>query len=253
MCKMQISGNCGKLLRRSWNDMVLTKLVPAMCAVDFMEAFKAANEPIWSFLDEHILNGPMNNWPPEDLGENGEELLRVRSRDWFGATGTVQVTKLSEHKEEQHFDPGTAILIMIVTLWGERRVSFFPVDGGGNPLDPEYIDMRPGMVYLTSACGISHQVSYDGKATSGRSLPDLGDNIGLSLAYRTSLFRRSPYPNVPPGPLPVYKEFRRVLRLMHSKFCFKLPSLPEYTAARSRMKVRLAVSAADQEVEEHSD
>ena len=253
MCKMQISGNCGKVLRGTWNDMVLKKPVPAMCAVFFMEAFKAANEPIWKFLDQHILNGPMNNWSNEDLGDNGQELLKVRSRDWFGATGTVQVTKLSEHKEEQHFDPGTAILIMIVTLWGERKVSFFPVDDGSSALKPEYIKMRPGMVYLTSACGISHQVSYDGKSTSGKNLPDLGDNIGLSLAFRTSLFRRSPYPNVPPGPLPVYKEFRRVLRLMHSKFCFKLPSLAEYTAASSRMKVRLAVSAADQEEEDESD
>ena len=213
-----------------------------------MEAFKVANERIWEFLDANLQHGPMKHWSADDLGANGLEILEIPPRDWFGHTGTVQATKLFKRAEPSHFDPGTAILLMVVTMDSERTLTLFPAEDG----TPQKVHMHPGMVYITSACGISHQVSYDGRSESGRSLPDLGDNIGLSLAYRTSLFRRSPYPNVPPGPLPVYKEFRRVLRLMHSKFCFKLPTMTQDTAASSRMKIRLAVSAAGKE-EEQSD
>lgn len=231
-CKMQICGYSGEqCLRGSWNDMDLSEPLPVMAARAFLEAFKDANERIWEFLDDQLRWGPMKFWSSEELGKNGEEILAVSSRDWFGHTGSVQVTRLFKHSEDKHFDPGTAILLMVVTLDGERRLNLVPKSGSR-----EHVDMKPGTVYITSACGIEHQVSYDGKSKTKRTLPDLGE-VGISIAFRTSLFRHSPYPNQPVGKIEVYKEFCRVLRLMHSKFNFMLPNMEQYRAAYERLDI----------------
>ena len=224
-CKIQLCGHAGKFLRQSCCDMSCDQPFPVVAATAWLEAFKTANEPVWKWLDDAFHKGPMSKFSGQDLGENGKEILSLSSRDWFGNVPSLQLSQLWQHKENQHFDGGAAIILLVVTLDGHRALQFFTETG-----ETQAIELGPGAVYLTSACGICHQVGYDGVKVQGRKLPDLGE-VGISIAWRTCLFRRSPYTAVRPGPEAVWREFNRVLRAMHSKFTFALPSMRQYQTA----------------------
>ena len=224
--KLQISGYVGKMLRRSCNAFKCDRPFPIKTAVAFMEAFRNCNERIWSFVDNEFHHGPMSKFDSEELGSNGEQILNTNARDWIGNIGTAQVELLFKHKLKAHFDGGAACVLIVVTQEGSRTLSLFPDAPTG---DTETVVLKPGMVYLTCVCGVQHQVSYDGDS-AGRYIPDLGE-VGISYAFRTCLFRHSPYTSVRPGPEPVWREFNRVLRLVHSKFSFVMPTAQEILAA----------------------
>ena len=224
--KLQISGYVGKCLRTSCNALKTNRPFPIKTAVAFVEAFRNCNDRIWNFIDNELHHGPMSRFDPEELGSNGEQILSTKARDWIGNIGTLQVERLFEHKLKAHFDGGAACVLIVVTQEGSRKLSLFPDAPTG---DTETVVLKPGMVYLTGVCGVQHQVSYDGQS-SGRHIPDLGE-VGISYAFRTCLFRHSPYTSVRPGPDSVWREFNRVLRLVHSKFSFVMPTAQEILAA----------------------
>ena len=241
--KLQVGGYCGVPFRKSCNTLDHRRPFPLISAAAWLEAFKRCNEPIWAFLDDSFRRGPLATFPDNDLGKAGKELLTTPSRQWFGESGSLQITRLHKHQEDKHHDGGAAIMLLVLTLAGRRRVTFWPKDGGKE----ETFDNEPGTVYLTSACGILHQVSYDG-TSEGHFLPDLGMDIpvGLSVVWRTSLWRTSPYTKSRPGPEPVWKEFNRVLREMHDKFRLVLPTLGGYRDAYRQ--VLRETQAADPEL-----
>ena len=224
MVKMQIAGRCGPLLRGGCQDLQYSLELPAFHGDVFLEAFKRCNEKVWTWLDEQFQRGPMSKMSADELGANGAELANpaTKSREWFGNCATIQLTRLHRHAENAHFDGGSAIMLLTVTLWGHRRLTMWDTAG-----EAHFLDNSPGLVYMSSLCGIKHQVSYDGLRTSGKILPDLGE-VGVSILYRTSLFRRSPYTTVRPGPEPVWLEFNRVLQEMHSKFKFRFPTATQF-------------------------
>ena len=229
--KIQISGRSNTCEdpfddRDQWNDMSLKDFNPATSVLAFIEAFKCANERVWPWIDEFFRSGPLKDFKdPKTVGANGTELLRVNSREWFGNCATIQFTRLFRHAENKHMDGGAAIVLLVVTLAGVRDLQFFPTDRD----DELTLRNVPGMVYLTSVCGTDHQVSYDGNSR-GFETPDLGE-VGISIAYRTTLFRRSPYMHVRPGPELVWLEFNKMLRELHSRFVFKLPTREQYNKA----------------------
>ena len=231
--KMQITGrtnNCTDTCddRDTWNHMSLEEFSPAASVVAFMKAFKCANEPVWVWIDKFFLEGPLKDFKdPKQIGCSGSELLRLSSREWFGNCASIQLTRLHRHAETRHIDPGAAIMLLVVTLAGSRTLTVFPDDRD----EKQAFNNVPGMVYLTSLCGVQHQVSYDGDSR-GLVTPDLGE-IGISIAYRTTLFRRSPYMSVRPGPELVWTEFNKMLQELHSKFVWKLPTRQQYAAALS--------------------
>ena len=217
--------------RGAWNDMSLKDYVPSLCVRAWLEAFKCANEPVWPWIDSYMQSGPLKDFQdPKTVGANGTELLRVKSREWFGQVATIQLTKLHRHAEEKHMDGGAAILLLVVTLAGRRKLTFQPADPSDSS---KSVTNVPGMVYLTSVCGVKHQVSYDGKS-EGFSTPELGE-IGISIAFRTSLFRGSPYMCVRPGPQLVWNEFNKMLQELHSKFVFRLPTRTQYIQAFTKL------------------
>ena len=218
--------------RGSWNDMSLKEYVPSLCARAWLEAFKCANEPVWPWIDSYLQNGPLKDFEdPKSVGANGTELLRVKSREWFGQVATIQLTKLHRHAEEKHMDGGAAILLLVVTLAGKRKLTFTPAD----PADStKSVTNLPGMVYLTSVCGVKHQVFYDGKS-QGFHTPELGE-IGISIAFRTSLFRGSPYMHSRPGPALVWEEVNKMLQELHSQHRWKLPTEFQYHEALMRLE-----------------
>ena len=141
----------------------------------------------------------------------------------------VQITRLHKHKENAHHDGGAACMLLVVTLYGERTLDFFGDDSKHS------VDNVPGFVYLTSLCGTEHQVTYSGKgAVAGRQLPDLGE-VGISVAFRTALFKSSPYTVSRPGPIPVWQEFEEALAALHKAYTFVLPSLSDYREAYNRL------------------
>ena len=89
----------------------------------FLEAFKACNEDAWIYLDRAFQQGPMAKFSDEELGKNGKDLLKTASRDWFGNIACLQLTTLHKHKEHWHFDGGAAIMILVVTAYGSRRLT----------------------------------------------------------------------------------------------------------------------------------
>ena len=223
--KLEIMGYCGKEaselpdgkpLRKSCNNLSCLDphVVPMVHA--YMEAFRDCNEPVFEWIDHELHHGPMSRLG-DDLQANGKQILKTKARDWFGNVVTSQIERLWEHTLSEHYDGGAAAVLIVVTQEGGRTLTLFPTDG-----EPEVIDLKPGMVYLTSVWGINHQISYSGKE-KGRVIPGLGE-VGISFAYRTCLFAGSPFTCVRPGPEPVFEEFKRVLRVMHSKFEFTLPT-----------------------------
>ena len=235
--KIQISGCTNKCKdehddRGAWNEMSLKGYVPPLCVRAWLEAFKCANEVVWPWIDSYLQNGPLKDFQdPKTVGANGTELLRAKSREWFGQVATIQLTKLHRHAEEKHMDGGAAILLLVLTLAGKRKLTFTPAD----PTDTsKSVTNLPGMVYLTSVCGVKHQVSYDGKS-EGFHTPELGE-IGISIAFRTSLFRGSPYMASRPGPALVWEEVNKMLQALHSQHRWKLPTEFQYHEELMRLE-----------------
>ena len=123
--KIQITGRTGEKFRGSVNNMNCAAPCPARSLAAFIEAFKACNEPAWTMLDDMLLRGPMSRFSEDELGENGRDILKQTSRNWFGNICAIQLTRLRTHKENIHYDGGAAIMLLVLTLNAERRVDLF--------------------------------------------------------------------------------------------------------------------------------
>ena len=110
--KIQISGCTNKCKdehddRGAWNEMSLKDYVPSLSARAWLEAFKCANEVVRPWIDSYMQNGPLKDFQdPKTVGANGAELLRVKSREWFGQVATIQLTKLHRHAEGKRMNGG---------------------------------------------------------------------------------------------------------------------------------------------------
>ena len=194
--KVQVGGRCGPSLHGVVNTFKMQHPLPATRMTQFIQAFLRENRQAIDDLDARVKSA-LQPFKDEQLLENGRELKRLSARDWFGNVAFIQFTRLFPHREEAHFDGGAAAVLLVVTLWGKRRVflqSGSESEGQGERGSEFYLANVPGSVYLTCVVPVKHQVAFEKEdldtlqpGTDTVHLPDLGE-AGVHVVFRTPLF-----------------------------------------------------------------
>ena len=60
------------------------------------------------------------------LSKNGAELLTTPASSWAFNCGTVQAMASATRTDPRHFDGGASLLLAALTLFGNRKITFFP-------------------------------------------------------------------------------------------------------------------------------
>ena len=136
------------------------------------------------------IRSALQHVPPDVLGENGKDLLQGCLSDKAFVQSTIQITKSSDSRDAVHFDCGTSLLHLGLTIFGQYHVECWLADGSSRKFE-----QRPGNVYVANMCAIWHQV--------GHSLPEDGtEGAEIVILLRSDVFRRSKDPDGKSKPMP---------------------------------------------------
>ena len=89
----------------------------------FREALKAKNAVKFQALGT-MLTKALQKLPPDALGKNGSQLLHGDPASWAFELGVLQLMSGGARCDPIHFDGGASLLLLGITLWGNRITHF---------------------------------------------------------------------------------------------------------------------------------
>ena len=177
-----------KLGAKSLHKLPLKAYLPVPHLVKWLRVFKEKNKD--SLAKLRALAAANLAWMrdacTEDvLGRKGRHFLETPTSEWFATAGEMHIFENpGDLQEPRHFDGGTGILHIGVTIYGRRDVRFHegPETGDG----PLVLSMpcAPGHVYMGTVTGVAHLVAHKPPRVRREAL---GEH-SVTCMLRTTLF-----------------------------------------------------------------
>jgi len=206
-------------------------------------SFRTANRAKFLVLGD-MLKRELRDIPADELGKNGEDLLNTCPSDWMFIMGTLQLAKPGQRIDPRHFDGGAALLIAVITLYGNRRIRCYTAASAASAGQADSVvgagqadsgaasreivwEERPGSFYFATLCGASHQVEHDDRNDEGDNLlhvHGVGPIKVVALA-RCFVFRNS-RGSITANPKGTFDVAQRVAAIWLQTVQFDLPMLP---------------------------
>lgn len=188
--KIVLAGNVGgPIFSPSVNGMSVAEELPAPRLAAFVRAFVRANagavQELVAELRAELVARPKRARGMKPHSKNAKDVMETAWEDWFLNAAEIHLQKVGDTEMPAHFDGGASIVLLAVTLWGDRSLRCWERDGTAFELRT-----HPGHVYISSLCGFKHQVCHAAASPFADKWCSsvLGDTEAV-LIVRCSLFR----------------------------------------------------------------
>lgn len=210
---------------------------------------------------ENCLRQELGHLEPVNLGRSGQAFLSTTLDSWFLQLGTVQTMRLGTRRDPKHFDGGSSLFLMAITLYGHRDVQLHmghPLGCAAQPdtlASPICITNRPGSIYLGTLAAVEHEVLHhdnDTPRSGDNYVLATGENAKIVVILRCATFRhaRGTSGAQIPGPVATFEAVNRVAVKWLASAGLQLPTMqdilavPMYSGARAPRGKRPAVASA---------
>ena len=210
------------------NALPIRDWLPAPRLRAWLRAFKDANQQFLATLLARA-RAALSSFDEESLGQNGVHFMHADFEAWFLSAAELHMFhEPASCSEPRHEDGGASVLLMGITLFGRRRVTFFSPCASSNTQSGERevrFEQQPGSVYLGTATGAHHQVSH----VETRHPEEMLRAHSVSCILRTCLFphNRARCMSTTPNPVAFFRELATGFTMHLSTERLVLPTLAQ--------------------------